>query len=168
MPRKIVALPSQKTLKELFTYDAKHGVLRWKQSRGTAQAGAAAGWTHQNGYIYIGLNGRSYKAHRLIWMYVHGADPKGIIDHIDRNKANNRIANLRVVTDGQSNQNKGAYKNNVTGHKGVGWYPLRKLWRVRIQHNGRVHTIGYFSSVAAAVAARNAAEKKLHTHRQTF
>lgn len=167
MARKITPLPSQEQLKALFIYNARTGVLMWRASRGTAKAGTEAGWLHASGYVYVGLNGRSYKAHRLAWMYVYGKDPQGLLDHKNRDKTDNRICNLRVVTDGQSNQNKQVYRNNQTGHKGVGWHAPRKRWRVRIQHEGRVLLVGYYPTLEHAVAARRAAEHRLHTHAVT-
>lgn len=105
-----------------------------------------------------------YKAHRLAWVYVYGEAPVGLVDHVDRDVTNNRIKNLRDVTDGQSNQNKRVYKNSLSGHKGVGWYAPTGKWRVRIQHEGRVLALGHYNDLTAAIAARDKAEKALHTH----
>ena len=164
MTRKIIPLPSQETLHALLQYEPATGVFRWRKSTGTAVAGSEAGWLHKAGYVYIGLGGRNYKAHRLAWMYVYGVDPSGLLDHKDRDKTNNRVANLREVTDGQNNQNKQVYRNNASGHKGVGWYAKRNAWRVRIQHEGAVRLVGFFKDIPSAVAARKAAEQALHTH----
>jgi|DEB3_MinimDraft_2_1074329.scaffolds.fasta_scaffold00290_14 hypothetical protein len=162
MSREIKKLPSQKVLRELFTYDPGTGILAWRISTGRGRAGQEAGWLHVSGYVYVGVVDTSYKAHRLIWKYVHGTDPKGLIDHTDRNKTNNRICNLRVVSEGQNNQNKRTYRNNLSGHKGVGWYPRRNAWRVRIQHDGRVRLVGFYADLPTAIAARNAAEQQFH------
>lgn len=167
MTRKLSALPSQQELHKLFTYNATTGVFVWRNSQGTAKAGTEAGWLHSSGYVYIGVHGRNYKAHRLAWVYVHGTAPNGLLDHKNRDKTDNRICNLRLVTDGQNNQNKKVYKNNGTGHKGVGWYAPRKLWRARIQHDSRVFLVGYYPTLEQAVAARRIAEQRLHTHAAT-
>jgi hypothetical protein len=164
MTRKIIQLPTQAELRTLLAYDPDTGRFTWRVSRGTVRAGSPAGWLHKLGYVYIGLNGKNYKAHRLAWVYTYGTDPVGLIDHIDRNPANNGLANLRAVSDGQNNQNKRVYKNSASGHKGVGWYARRNLWRVRIQHENKVVLVGFFATVAHAVEARKAAEKQLHTH----
>ena len=168
MTRKIISLPTQAELHTLLDYNPNSGLFTWRISRGTACAGKPAGWQHKSGYVYIGLHGKSYKAHRLAWMYVYGVDPLGLIDHVDRNPANNRLTNLRTASDGQNNQNKRTYKNSVSGHKGVGWYARRGLWRARIQHENRVVLVGFFGSMEEAVAARSAAEKRLHTHAPKF
>lgn len=168
MSRTIKKLPPQVTLQKLFVYDPDTGVFTWCANSGRARAGQEAGWLHSTGYVYVGLTGGSYKAHRLAWKYVYGTDPDGLIDHIDGDKANNRIRNLRVVTDGQSNQNKKTYRNNQSGHKGVGWYSRRNAWRVRIQHEGRVVLVGFYATLARAIAARNAAEQQLHTHAKNY
>jgi hypothetical protein len=162
MSRAIKKLPTQATLQKLFVYAPDTGVFVWRVNTGRATAGQEAGWLHRTGYVYVGLTGGSYKAHRLVWKYVHGTDPDGLIDHIDGDKTNNRVHNLRVVTDGQSNQNKRTYRNNLSGHKGVGWYPRRNAWRVRIQHDGRVRLVGFYADLSAAIAARNAAEQQFH------
>jgi hypothetical protein len=168
MTRKIIPLPPQNVLHALLDYSPTTGVFTWRKSNGTAAAGREAGWLHKAGYVYIGLGGRNYKAHRLAWMYVYGVDPAGLLDHRDRDKTNNRIANLREVTDGQNNQNKQVYRNNASGHKGIGWYARRNAWRVRIQHEGAVHLIGFFKDIPSAIAARKAAEQALHTHATIF
>lgn len=168
MTRKIIPLPSQAVLHTLLHYDPVTGAFKWRKSNGTAAAGSTAGWLHKTGYVYIGLGGRNYKAHRLAWMYVHGVDPAGLLDHKDRDKTNNRILNLREVTDGQNNQNKRVYRNNASGHKGIGWYAKRNAWRVRIQHEGVVRLVGFFKDIPSAVAARKAAEQALHTHANIF
>jgi hypothetical protein len=164
MPHKIRKLPPLKRIKSLLAYTPDTGVFTWRQSRGTKKEGSVAGWQHSTGYWYIRLDGCDYKLHRLAWLYVYGKDPEGLLDHIDRNKSNNRITNLRTATHAQNQQNKKVYKNNRSGHKGIGWYAPTNKWRVRIQHEGTNRLLGYFIYLKDAVAARAAAEKKTHSH----
>lgn len=162
MKRKFAVLPSQERIKELLNYDPETGVFTWKRSRGPNKTAEAAGWKHRTGYLYIGIDNEMFKAHRLAWMVVHGRAPVGMLDHIDRNKENNRISNLREVSEPQNNQNKRTYRNSRSGVKGIGWFAQTGKWRARIQANGRVHSLGLFTSFDAALQARQAAEKRLH------
>jgi hypothetical protein len=164
MARKINPLPPLELLHTLFTYDDATGLLVWRKSSGTARAGREAGWLHQSGYVYVGVQGRSYKVHRVVWYMHYGVQPEGLLDHIDRDPTNNRIANLRECTHAQNQQNKRTYANNHSGVKGVSWYPRYGKWRVRIQHMGTPILVGMYSDFEKACAARLDAQKKLHTH----
>lgn|SRR5574343_154020 len=164
MTRKILPLPPQTVLHELLHYDKRTGVFTWRKQTGRAVVGAEAGWLHSSGYVYVGVSGKYYKAHRLAWKYVYGEDPAGLVDHIDRDPTNNRIKNLRLASEQQSNQNKRAYRNSSSGHKGVGWFAPTKKWRVRIQHEGRVIQVGCYEELTDALAARQREENRLHTH----
>jgi hypothetical protein len=164
MTRKILPLPAQERLRELFEYDSITGSLTWRIAQGTQRKGAVAGWQHKTGYQYVGVDKRNYKLHRVVWMWVYGADPADLLDHKDRDKTNNRIQNLREATHAQNQQNKKTYANNISGHKGVSWYPLRNKWRVRIQHNKAPILLGFFDTLEQAIAARKAAEGQMHTH----
>jgi hypothetical protein len=111
------------------------------------------------------IDGKQYYLHRLAWLYVHDRWPQGVTDHINRVRTDNRIANLREVTRGQNNQNSRRRKDNTSGHPGVTWFKRTAQWRAYIQAGGKVHSLGYFTDLDAAVAARKAAEAAHHTHR---
>jgi hypothetical protein len=164
MTRKILPLPPAARVRELLDYNPRTGIFKWRVSRGTAKAGSVAGWTHSAGYVYIRVDGIDYKAHRLAWLHYYGVAPADLIDHKDRDNGNNRINNLREATHAQNQQNKKVYANNKSGHKGVSWYPLRRKWRVRIQHNTKPILVGFFDTIEEAIKARKKVEKKLHTH----
>ena len=168
MTRKILTLPTQARLQKLLDYNPRTGVFKRRISRGSAKAGAVAGSLHRTGYIYIRVDGVDYKAHRLAWVYHYGVPPKDLLDHVNRNKADNRIRNLREATHAQNQQNKKTYANNLSGIKGVSWYALRRKWRVRIQHNKKSILVGFFNDLAQAAQARKRAEKRLHTHANIF
>ena len=111
------------------------------------------------GYVHIRVDGRSYKAHRLAWFHVYGRWPDGDIDHINGDRGDNRIANLREATRSQNNANKAASPKNRSGFKGVNYAPHVKLWRARIGVDGRSIHLGHFktreeANAAYAVAAR--------------
>jgi hypothetical protein len=111
----------------------------------------------KNGYVAIRIDGRDYKAHRT-W-------PADYLDHINRDKADNRLANLRNATKAQNGQNQTLRRNNKSGHAGVSWCKVDARWVVHIRANGTRHRIGAFTVLNAAVAARKQAEIALHTHR---
>lgn len=117
-------IPSQEYLKRVFTYDFISGSLIrvMKNSKNNSRNGmGVAGCVSSKGYRIIKLDGNAYKAHRLIYAYHHGSCFDDMqIDHIDRNKQNNRIENLRLATNGQNQCNTvNAYKNSHSGVKGI-------------------------------------------------
>ncbi len=91
---------TQERLKELFSYD--NGNLLYKNKGLRTKIGDVAGWSNGNGYIRIDVDGKKYYAHRLIWIYHNGQFEDEIIDHIDGDKTNNKIENLRL-SDKSSN-----------------------------------------------------------------
>jgi hypothetical protein len=120
-----------------------------------------AGSKDRKGYVIIRVDNNVYKAHRLAWLYVYGEWPDGEIDHINRNKSDNRIENLRVVTRSQNQMNIAAYSNNSAGIKGVVWHEGRQHWRAYIKIDGQLIDLGHFSDIDDAKQARLEAETEL-------
>jgi hypothetical protein len=152
-------------VRELFHYDPETGLFTRRVSRmgRWGKAGAIAGGIKPNGYrvIWIGAN---FMAHRLAWLYVHGSWPAGQIDHINRVRDDNRIANLRVVTHTENMENRKVQRNNTSGYPGV--YPDRcgRRWIARISSKGKWLYLGSFRSAEEASAAYRKAAAELHTH----
>lgn len=152
-------------VRELFHYDPQTGVFTRRVSRQGqhGKVGAIAGGIKPSGYrvIWIGAN---FMAHRLAWLYVYGKWPAGQVDHINRVRDDNRIANLRVVTHAQNMENRKVQRNNTSGYTGV--YPDRggRRWQARISSNGKWLYLGYFKTPELAYAAYCKAAAKLHTH----
>ena len=142
---------SQDLLNELFEY--RDGNLFWKVNRGKGKKGQLAGMLGNTGYWKIRLFKRLYQAHRLIYLMHKGYLPVEI-DHIDGNKLNNCIDNLRQATRSQNELNKGMKKNNTSGAKNVFWSKNLNKWKVQMSINGKKRHIGYFEDfeVAKAVA----------------
>jgi len=163
-----MASPSltQSQLKELLHYDPDTGIFTNKVTRNRgALIGDQAGANHSKGYRIIAINRKSYLVHRLAWLYTYGSWPKCQLDHINRIKNDNRISNLREVSDSQNHQNVGLQSNNISGFKGVCWHKRRCTWHVQIKLNNKHIFLGYFKSLDDAIAVRKQAEEQLHTHR---
>ena len=161
-PRKPVE-PSALTaeqLRSILDYNPDTGIFTRKVSTSNrVKVGAAAGSVNGQGYLNIKVQSRLYKAHRLAWLYVNGAWPKDQIDHINRNRSDNRISNLRDVSRKQNGQNAGKRSDNKSGHPGVCWNKQRSKWEARIKHNNKQIHLGYYSTIEEALSARKAAEK---------
>lgn len=150
-----------KRLREVLHYSPDTGAFTWKVSYARAQAGTVAGSVDAYGYTVIRVDTVLYKAHRLAWLYVHGAWPKRNIDHINRNRSDNRIANLRDVDQSVNTFNGKLRKNNSSGITGVTWDADRKAWKAAIRVQYRVIQLGRFKNKSDAVAARRSAENRL-------
>lgn len=152
---------TQNRLRELLQYAPETGEFMWRVSHPRAKAGAIAGATDHYGYVVIRLDGHLYKAHRLAWLYVHGVWPPKNIDHINRVKNDNRMENLRLADQSINMHNVGVRVNSKSGVAGVTWRADRKKWNARIKVGYKNFNLGLFDDVAAAVAARRAAEVRL-------
>lgn len=154
---------TQELVKELFDYVPETGDLIWKLDRGSrAKKGDIAGGAHPSGYTHTSINGKRYLNHRIIFLYHYGHLPK-YIDHINQNKSDNRIENLREATFVQNLRNVSKRNTNMTGYKGVSLgYSSKTLKKYfsRIMLDGNPINLGYFSDpIDAAVAYNLAAEQ---------
>lgn len=149
-------------LLEIVSYDPDTGLFVWKGLTGTKIGlnGCVAGSNHIAGYISVSINKKPYLAHRLAWFYVHGDWPSSGLDHIDCDKKNNRISNLRQSNQSQNGANQKIKKNNNTGFKGVGFRRDIGKWRSRIMVNRKEITLGVFDTPEAAFFAYQTASKK--------
>jgi hypothetical protein len=149
-------------LRELLDYDPNTGEFVWRvATTNCVKAGQRAGSVAALGYVHIGLVGKTFRAHRLAWLYIHGEWPAKDLDHINGDKRDNRIANLRLATRPQNCANMGPHKGNKSGVKGVSWCTRDKRWIAGIRINGKRKHLGSFSSIAdaAAVYERAASER---------
>jgi len=147
----------------LLYYDRETGNFYWRVNRyGVSKGDLAGSVDSRNKYRRIKINERLYLAHRLAWFYVSGQWPINEIDHIDRNRSNNRICNLREATHAENMMNKPAYKNSKTGIKGVYWHKQHKKYAATIQTRGVTKHIGLYVSIESAALARKQASQKIH------
>lgn len=152
-----------KHLQTLFNYNKVTGVLTWAVDRYTGKsytrkhvcAGDVAGTLYSTGYRVVRVGNTPYLVHRLSWALHYGRWPRGAIDHINCNRQDNRICNLRLASSSENNKNRTISTRNTSGVKGVTWSETHCKWRVRIvDSNGRKTHVGYFTHLnAAAVAA---------------
>lgn len=145
----------------LLAYDPLSGILTWKSRHGAKKAaGTIAGYITDRGYIAISLMGKVYKAHRVIWLMQTGVWPTYEIDHINRNRSDNRFENLRDVPKELNMQNSKPVRANVTGWPGARVH--RNKFASTIQANGKRHYLGTFDTAAQASQAYFEAKKRLH------
>jgi hypothetical protein len=116
------------------------------------------------GYRMGRIDHKAYQAHRVIWALHHGEDPAGEIDHINRDRCDNRIENLRVVSHQENHRNTGLRKNNTSGAMGVSWFAASRKWSAYLMADGVKKHLGYFHERDDAVAARKAAEAEYGFH----
>lgn len=148
-------------LRELLHYDPESGDFSWRASDGGRVAGRPVGSKNAFGYLRIRVDGRRYMAHRLAWLHVHGEWPEGEIDHRNRVKDDNRIANLRPVSRSENMQNRvHARRDNKSGFLGA--QRARGAWMARITVDGKERRFGHFATPQQAHEAYLAAKAKFH------
>lgn len=159
---------TQDELKELLHYDPETGVFTWNiTTRGKVIKGNVAGYRGTWGYICITLRYKHYRAHRLAWLYVTGRLPKHQIDHINGDRLDNRLCNLREATNTENRQNVGKQENNISGFTGVSWDKRKSKWRATIQYNRKHIFLGYFTTPELAYEAYLKAKEQYHTFNPT-
>jgi len=151
---------TQKRLKELLEYNPETGIFVWKVTNSNVKIGSKAGSKNSDGYIYISVDGKSYRLHRLAWLFVYGYFPKGDLDHKDQIRDNNRIKNLREATQSQNTINSKIRSDNTSGIKGVHYCKDNQKWQVSINALGKRVYLGYYENKLEAVKCRFKAEIK--------
>ncbi len=154
-------------LREVLHYDPATGIFTWVRPTGRrAKIGDAAGSAEGRGYWAIRIDCERYKAHRLAWLYQYGEWPLGDLDHINGDKRDNRIANLREASRSTNIQNlRAAKSHNSSGFLGVILDRSKKTakrYTARIVHNGKQHSLGYYNTPEEAHAVYLEAKRKHH------
>ena len=149
---------------ELLDYNKDSGIFKWKIDISNKKKGDIAG-TNSNGYVVISVNKKKHYAHRLAWYFIYGTFPKGHIDHINHNKKDNRIDNLRDVSRSCNQKNRSLNNNNISGKIGVCWHKKNAKWQSQIMINGKNKALGYFDILDDAIEARINAEKEYKFHK---
>lgn len=150
----------QERFNSLFEYHAE-GFLTWKIEKRGVPVGSIVGKSYNSGFVQFNHDDKTYHVHRVIYQMFHGEIEKGLfVDHINRNKQDNRLENLRVATRTENNRNKNPYRNSVSSYKGVDFYKRLNVWRARIKVNKNLIDLGGFSSETDAAVAYNEAAKR--------
>ena len=148
-------------LKRVLSYDATSGQFIWLAKIGHSQVGELAGSRHSEGYWQVWIGGHQYMAHRLALFYVYGCWPSHDVDHINGQRDDNRLANLREVSRGQNMQNQRRPRsNNKTGFLGV--VPNRKRFAAQICVAGKTTCLGTFDTPEQAHAIYVEAKRRIH------
>ena len=171
-------LPDVETLRKLLDYDPETGFFTWKprpvdmfskpmiqKSWNTRFAGKRAfPTTNSDGYHQGSVDGPLLKAHRIAWAMYHGSWPEGQIDHINGDRTDNRIVNLRDIPPLENHKNRKLAKNNPSGIIGVYWRKEQNCWMAKIGLNNKIVHLGYFANLSDAIEARKKAERMLGFH----
>lgn len=148
-------------LRDLLAYDPDTGVFTRKvRTAHRCKVGDVAGSLNAEGYRYIRLLGRHYKANRIAWLYVHGAWPTGVVDHINGDRGDDRIVNLRVCTNAENSQNRRRPAGAYPCQKGGGFFST-------VMVDGIKHYLGRFATRDEARAAYVEAKHRLHPFQNT-
>lgn len=155
---------------ESLSYDQETGDFRWNSRTADSgnnrrwnarNAGRRAGSKSSDGYVQISIGGKNMRAHRLAWFIAYGQWPAGQIDHIDGNRLNNKINNLRAATSQQNNRNKRSRSDNASGYRGVSWDRCNKKWQAYIGVGNKNKSLGKFDRPEDAARAYQMAAAEL-------
>ena len=157
-----------KYAKEHLSFNFETGEILWvkyPKNYNKVNKPRIAGRLHYSGYRIVCLMNKQYMAHRLIWAVYYNKWPNGSIDHIDGNKSNNSINNLRIATRSQNAYNCGPKKISSSGYKNVQWDKDANKWRVRVTAYGKRYHVGRFNTLDDA---KDAANKFMTEHHKEF
>lgn len=170
-------IPNER-IKEIIDYDPDTGIFTWKardrDSFKTSRAhsvfnarcaGKTAGTLNKYiGYVAIKIEGTLYYGHRLAWVMAYNRQPESFIDHINGNRSDNRISNLREASRWDNATNRGIIKSNTSGHTGVYWSKSANKWQATIKEGGVHKQLGLFISKDDAIECRINAQRRLLYH----
>lgn len=150
-------------LRRLFHYNPETGELTRRVNSGTAKAGDVAGTINGMGYRDVRVKSVLHKAHRIAWCIFYGEHPRGNIDHINGDRLDNRIANLRIASLQENARNRRMNRNNKSGVTGVSLVQGKWHAAIKDKPNHQKH-LGVFETLAEAAQARKDAEEKYGYH----
>lgn len=148
---------------DIFHYS--DGVLRWRENQKRIKAGTIAWNVNQSGYIRIKYRGEKFLAHRIVWEMHYGKIPEGMqVDHINHDRTDNRIENLRLVNANENGKNQKSSTRNKSGVVGVSWKSQKNKWHAQIMVDGKQIHLGFYDDINDAKDARKVAERKYGFH----
>ena len=156
---------TQEEVKALFNYDSETGKLTNACNRGCrAMKGEEAGFLNKEGYLCVKIEKKQYRAHRIIWLYVNGSFEDEVIDHINGDKQDNRIENLRCISRSGNAKNQKLRATNKSKVAGVHWHRATSKWVVQVSFDKQRH-VGCFDDFFEAVCVRKSLELKSGYHK---
>ena len=154
---------TQEYLKSILEFDSEKGTFTWKVAKSrSVKVGTLAGTKNSLGYHSIRIDKVDYLAHRLAWFYTYNIWPS-IIDHIDRNRSNNKLSNLRDVSQSENIHNSSLSISNKTGYKGVSFKLDKGVYTTQCTVQGKAHYLGCFKTAEEASAAYSSFVKDLYS-----
>jgi len=150
---------TQDQLKNYLTYHSESGLFC------RVGSDVSLGCINKKGYVKIRVLDRTYMAHRLAWLYTNGSMPKDQIDHINHDKADNKIINLREVSNQENLKNQGMRGNNTSGFIGVYWDNKQEKWSSQVMVDAKCIFLGRFKNKQDAIKARKKANIKYGFHK---
>lgn len=150
-------------IEEYLKYNSNTGELIWiKRTSNRISVGDVAGVVDKHGYLVVRFKNKLYKSHRICFYLFYKRWPEKFIDHIDGNKLNNRIENLRDVSRTVNNRNHGLFNTNHSGKTGVSFCLYHNKWVSYIDVNGKRKNLGYSKDFNTAIKKRKDAEIKYY------
>ena len=149
-------------LRELINYEPEAGIFKWRKIA-AARSQRGPGTILNCGYLQISIDGVKYQGHRLAWLHFYGQWPMNVVDHINGDKLDNRIANLRDVTTAVNLQNiHGASSRNACGYTGVSFHKRENAWSASLMVDGKVKRLGFHKTPELAHDAYITAKLQYH------
>lgn len=154
-------------IRAFIDYDPQTGAVTRRKAFRNLPVGSPIGSVSSRNYLQITYKRATFMLHRLAWLHHYGQMPTLYIDHINGNTLDNRIANLREVTQAENMQNAKMHSDNKSGYMGVYWHRGAKRWRAAIALNQKITFLGLFDTPEEASAAYLSAKKRLHSTQPT-
>jgi len=153
---------SQSELQKLFKYNKETGdFIRKVKTAIATSVGEKAGYKNKQGYVQMRIQGKTYQAHALAWLYMFGEIPT-LIDHIDGNRSNNAITNLRIADRSINGFNREKKSESSSVFKGVLWSKRLQKWFVQIKVDGKQKYCGSYSSIEEAIRVAKEMRRQYH------
>lgn len=158
-------MPTKEELHKRYIYNPEDGTLVYRIKLGRRSKGSLVGKQHNQGHLCTTIDKKYASLHRIIYTMHFGQIPAGYhVDHIDGDKTNNRVSNLRAVPAVENMRNKPHQKNNTTGVMGVYYDQRYKRWYAKISIMGKLLHLGTFKDKKDAIEARSLAETQYSFH----